>query len=493
MRPSQSPRDPHSDFTKIDHRFAVRAGPAASRSGAGIQPQARVFLVLEMEGRRQSVLVEHTPFVIGRSRECNLVLPYADTSRRHAQIDMGPDGQWMLRDLESSNGTLLNGRTVKAPCVLRVNDTILIPPATLHLEVDAAKPVRQEVPVEPCTPLGQAEWEFLTAIHDALEKHAGDFPACAKAVCDALMGPAFGAVAAAVVERPSYVGAPWTSLHEAGPAGACVLPPFLEVLDDAGCPCSESLDALVHRRAASGKHVLGHPLPAGRALVAVAPSKACLFGHHRILFSVAGGLLAQWSMPGTRTPHATFRRVPSWIDASSAAGSPPGPRMHAAIAQSAGDQPLQFLALSLDGAASGRGPALLPALLAAEVALGGRFLRAEDLVEFGRRFAAGHFPERAVDGLAAALIPMEGGEAQVSVGGFAHAFVATNGQPDRERSCACDSAALPFDLGDVLILRAGEADRLAGKAKGTSARAAAQAWAANGVAVACLRMPKVDI
>jgi pSer/pThr/pTyr-binding forkhead associated (FHA) protein len=50
--------------------------------------------------------------LIGRSRGCDLQVPDSDTSRRHAEIYRS-DGNYVLRDLGSTNGTFVNGRPVK--------------------------------------------------------------------------------------------------------------------------------------------------------------------------------------------------------------------------------------------------------------------------------------------------------------------------------------------------------------------------------------------
>ncbi len=62
--------------------------------------------------------------VIGRSRSCNLRLPSADASRRHAEILAGRDG-FVLRDLRSTNGTFVNGERVEER-TLRPGDRIEI-------------------------------------------------------------------------------------------------------------------------------------------------------------------------------------------------------------------------------------------------------------------------------------------------------------------------------------------------------------------------------
>lgn len=61
---------------------------------------------------------------IGRSRSCDLSLRSPDASRRHAEI-LPSDGGWLVRDLESTNGTFVNGERV-AERVLQPGDRIEI-------------------------------------------------------------------------------------------------------------------------------------------------------------------------------------------------------------------------------------------------------------------------------------------------------------------------------------------------------------------------------
>jgi phosphoserine phosphatase RsbU/P len=61
--------------------------------------------------------------VLGRSHECDLILPDVLLSRRHAEIARTAGG-WSLRDLGSLNGTRLNGVRVEGERPLRDGDTI---------------------------------------------------------------------------------------------------------------------------------------------------------------------------------------------------------------------------------------------------------------------------------------------------------------------------------------------------------------------------------
>jgi hypothetical protein len=63
-------------------------------------------------------------FVIGRAPGCDLVLSEdLSVSRLHAELSRRDDG-WILLDLNSMNGTRVNGRRVIAPSRVRVGDHV---------------------------------------------------------------------------------------------------------------------------------------------------------------------------------------------------------------------------------------------------------------------------------------------------------------------------------------------------------------------------------
>ena len=65
------------------------------------------FLVVIYKGKRISVKVEETGFLIGRAEDANLILPEHYVSRHHARISLQDDG-YIVQDLGSRNGTRLN-------------------------------------------------------------------------------------------------------------------------------------------------------------------------------------------------------------------------------------------------------------------------------------------------------------------------------------------------------------------------------------------------
>jgi hypothetical protein len=66
----------------------------------------------------------HDELLVGRHPECDVVVSDPTVSRRHARLSFR-DGRWILRDLESTNGTVVNRARV-GRCELRPGDRVLI-------------------------------------------------------------------------------------------------------------------------------------------------------------------------------------------------------------------------------------------------------------------------------------------------------------------------------------------------------------------------------
>jgi hypothetical protein len=84
------------------------------------------FLV-DAAGRR--FFVSALGVTLGRSQKCDVFIPDQRASRRHAEVRW--DGEFCtLHDLDSANGTLLNGRRITSPQSLRDGDEIAVASAT---------------------------------------------------------------------------------------------------------------------------------------------------------------------------------------------------------------------------------------------------------------------------------------------------------------------------------------------------------------------------
>jgi hypothetical protein len=72
--------------------------------------------------------------VVGRSRDCDIVLTDAGISRHHAQIRPGPGG-WTVEDLGSTNGVLVNGRSVRGTQLLHPGDHLELGSTEIVFEI----------------------------------------------------------------------------------------------------------------------------------------------------------------------------------------------------------------------------------------------------------------------------------------------------------------------------------------------------------------------
>lgn len=141
----------------------------------------------EMEGQRW--LIEGNSVLIGRGSDCDISLPKRQISRHHARIERTADGGYLLRDLDSKNGTYVNGEEVRGhPRQLQDGDEVQIAlcikmgfveaDATLPLVVTGpARGLRVEQAArrvfvggqEVDPPLSPAQYRLLTTLLDAEE------------------------------------------------------------------------------------------------------------------------------------------------------------------------------------------------------------------------------------------------------------------------------------------------------------------------------------
>jgi Nif-specific regulatory protein len=88
------------------------------------------------EGQTFEVL--DSPFVLGRQSGCDLQLNNIEVSRRHCEIVRGEDGSFILRDLGSRHGTIVNGRRASETTLVHSDLVTLGTNALLFLLDDSA-------------------------------------------------------------------------------------------------------------------------------------------------------------------------------------------------------------------------------------------------------------------------------------------------------------------------------------------------------------------
>jgi len=108
--------------------------------GSPSRQEASYDWVLEIDsgplsGQRYGVDAD---VIVGRSSGCELTIPVAHISRRHMRFRIDDDGL-LLEDLDSSNGTTLNGRKIDAPTLLHHHDVVEIPNVKIRILENLAR------------------------------------------------------------------------------------------------------------------------------------------------------------------------------------------------------------------------------------------------------------------------------------------------------------------------------------------------------------------
>ena len=109
---------------------------AAGRIAEPLQERARTReerAVLVHDGRR--LVIGPAGVVVGRSRQCEIVLQDPNISRRHLEI-RPRGGSWVAADLGSTNGSRVNGRWIEGSEVVRPGDEITIGSTRLTFELE---------------------------------------------------------------------------------------------------------------------------------------------------------------------------------------------------------------------------------------------------------------------------------------------------------------------------------------------------------------------
>ena len=102
-------------------------------------------VVVELGGKEiLRIPLKGPTMTIGRDPQCDLHLDNRALSRRHAQIEKRGAAIW-VRDLESQNGTFVNGSRIADPQALNGGDRIEV--GRYEVRIDGVEEARQDTPV----------------------------------------------------------------------------------------------------------------------------------------------------------------------------------------------------------------------------------------------------------------------------------------------------------------------------------------------------------
>lgn len=92
-----------------------------------------------LEGQRWKIAPE---LMVGREADCDIIIPLRQVSRHHARVYLSPEGA-IVEDLDSKNGTYVNGHRIQALTALDDGDELQISMAQhfIYLSSDATMPL----------------------------------------------------------------------------------------------------------------------------------------------------------------------------------------------------------------------------------------------------------------------------------------------------------------------------------------------------------------
>jgi pSer/pThr/pTyr-binding forkhead associated (FHA) protein len=123
---------------RMDEDRSQPVTPAAASQGSAPkpnQPSGIASRVLVTGGPKEGLDLELSPeeqFTIGRSADSTLIIRDEVTSTHHARLMLWND-QWMIQDLDSTNGTFVDGKRVTIPTPVALNTPVTVGKTTFEL------------------------------------------------------------------------------------------------------------------------------------------------------------------------------------------------------------------------------------------------------------------------------------------------------------------------------------------------------------------------
>jgi len=110
-----------------------------------------MLLTTLIDGRRETRELAEGTYLIGRGESCHVRLAFPDVSERHAVLTVR-DGRAVLEDLNSVNGTYVNGEAIASAIVLDSGMVVQIGESMLRVSEPATEPEPEPEPEPPASP-----------------------------------------------------------------------------------------------------------------------------------------------------------------------------------------------------------------------------------------------------------------------------------------------------------------------------------------------------
>src|SRR5205807_9768205 len=103
---------------------------------------AEPCVLVRLDGSINEPYVLGTRAVVGRLDTCDVPVDDKSVSREHARLSRLRDG-YVIEDLGSTNGTLVNGRRIDEAVILRAGDIVTIESIDFRFDVEGNNSVHE--------------------------------------------------------------------------------------------------------------------------------------------------------------------------------------------------------------------------------------------------------------------------------------------------------------------------------------------------------------
>ena len=133
------------------------------------------LVLFKKSGRSKAFPLPSSLTVIGRRQDCDLCIPLQIVSRRHCELNLD-SGRLSVRDLESRNGTFINGDRVETETVVNPGDQIQIGPLNFMAQIDGKPKKATSPPSEGMEQTSMPEKQFVDHSENLSDMEEFDLP-----------------------------------------------------------------------------------------------------------------------------------------------------------------------------------------------------------------------------------------------------------------------------------------------------------------------------
>ena len=125
-------------------RTVYKTGYAFCADVTSLPPTRSSPATIEVHWMKQSLPLTDGEHVAGRDAECSLVIDGTTVSRRHARVTVA-HGAATIEDLDSTNGTFVNGARISAPTRLAAGDEFALGSEVLRVRLRSSSALTVKV------------------------------------------------------------------------------------------------------------------------------------------------------------------------------------------------------------------------------------------------------------------------------------------------------------------------------------------------------------